>query len=153
MKRDKQPKIVERIDVAARLAGISDDMARRAKRLACPAFKAGGRIDWQAMGQWCKDHAAELEIKGDQLGLKDQKLNEEVRKLRRANDVTEGKLILKTEFERELNEMAQAVQGVLLQGPQRLAPILAGLPATEIERHLIAWVDESIGKLSRGEAV
>jgi hypothetical protein len=77
---------------------------------------------------------------------------ERVRRLKLANDAREKTLILRSEFERELREMADAVTGVLTQGPQRLAPVVAGLSAIEVERHLVAWIDEAIGKLSRGES-
>lgn len=86
----KQPRIVEKIAAACALADVSEDMAKRAKSLGCPAFKAGNRIDWQELKDWCRENTEKLRIAGEKLSLRDQKLNEEIRKLKIANDEAEG---------------------------------------------------------------
>jgi hypothetical protein len=148
----KTPKIVEKIGAACHLAEVTEDVAKRAKSLGCPAFKAGNRIDWRELKKWCAANAEQLQITGDNLSLKDQKLNEEVRKLRRANDVAEGKLIAVATFEGEIRDMANAVQGVLNQLPSRFATELAGRTPPDIEQRSRVMIDEAIAKLSRGEA-
>lgn len=148
----KPPKIVEKISAACHLAEVSDDVAKRAKSLGCPAFKAGNRIDWKELKDWCAQNAEALKVSGENLSLKDQKLNEEVRKLRRANDVSEGKLVARAVFETEIRDMANAVQGVLNQLPGRFATELAGRTPADIEIRSRVMVDEAIAKLSRGES-
>lgn len=148
----KQPKIVEKMSAACTLADISEDVGKRAKSLGCPAFKAGNRIDWKQLKKWCAANPDKLKIAGDNLSLKDQKLNEEVRKLRRANDVAEEKLIPASLFETEIRDMANAVQGVLNQLPGRFATELAGRTPADIESRSRLMIDEAISKLSRGES-
>lgn len=149
----KAQKIVEKIGAACHLSGVTEDVAKRAKSLGCPAFKAGNRIDWKELKAWCAVNSDKLAIQGDNLSLKDQKLNEEVRKLRRSNDVAEEKLIAKALFETEIRMMAEACQGVLYGGIDSLAVATAGQTATANHSLLTAWVDEAVGKLSRGEKI
>lgn len=153
----RPPRIVERIEAAVNLANaagaqITVAIAKRAKSLGCDAFKAGNRIDWQELKDWCAANTDSLKVDGDNLELKDQKLNEEVRKLRRLNDIAEEKLIPVLTHEGEIRAMANAVQGVLLAMPSRLAPDLAGNTIPVIESKMKAAVYEAIGKLSRGES-
>lgn len=147
----KTPKIVEKLSAAATLANVPEDVAKRAKSLGCPAFKAGNRIDWKQLKVWCAENSDKLKIDGDNISLKDQKLNEEVRKLRRANDVAEGKLIASAVFESEIRQMAEACQGVLYSGIDSLAVATAGQTATVNHALITAKIDEAIAKLSRGE--
>lgn len=130
------------------------DVLKRMKALGCDAFEPGNRVDWKKAKAWfaIPENSERAKISGDNLSLKDQKLNEEVRKLRRSNDVAEGKLILASVFESEIRDMANAVQGVLNQMPGRFATELAGRTPSEIEIRSRIVVDEAIGKLSRGEA-
>lgn len=90
LKSSKQPRIVEKIAAACNLAEVSEDIAKRAKSLGCPAFKAGNRIDWLELKEWCAANTEKLKIAGERLSLRDQKLNEEIRKLKIANDEAEG---------------------------------------------------------------
>lgn len=148
----KAPKIVERMEAAATLADVTVAIAKRAKALGCPAFKAGNRIDWKELKEWCKDNADKLTISGSDLSLKDQKTNEEVRKLRRVNDVADEKLMLVAAHQSEIREMANAAMGVLYPRIDALAVATAGQTAVYNHAILTAWVDEAVGKLSRGES-
>lgn len=121
------------------------------KAMGCDAFEPGNRIDKAKALAFFNEHAEELKATGDNLSLKDQKLNEEIRKLKRSNDVAEAKLILKTELEREIREMANAAQGVLYSQIDSLAVSTAGQTAARNHALITAWVDEAVGKLSRGE--
>jgi len=153
-------RLVETMQAAAALVGdaIGCDkgsavqIVRRAKDAGCEAFLQGSRIDVGLLIPWIKENPDKLKVDGSDLSLKDQKLNEEVRKLRRANDLAESKLIPVLTMQAEIRSMAQAVQGVLLQIPARLAPDLAGHTIANIEAKLKAAVYEAIGKLSRGES-
>jgi hypothetical protein len=130
------------------------DVLKRMKALGCDAFEPGNRVDWKKAKAWfaIPENAEMVTIQGDNLSLKDQKLNEEVRKLRRSNDVAEEKLIAKAMFETEIRMMAEACQGVLYGGIDSLAVATAGQTATANHSLLMAWVDEAVGKLSRGES-
>jgi hypothetical protein len=143
--------IVESLPAAATLANTSIDVVRCAKKMACPAFERGNRINVPVLIQWLRENADRLKVTGDQLSLKDQKLNEEVRRLRRNNDEEEGIRMLRADHEAEIRTMAEAVQGVLYSRIDNLSVETAGGTATQNHAKITAWVDEAVGKLSRAE--
>ena len=149
---DAKRRIVESISAAAILCETTEAVVKHAKKMGCSAFEPGNRIDVPALRKWLKSNSAKLEIKGDNLSLKDQKLNEEVRKLRRANDIAEGKFTLITAHEAEIQEMADSVTGVVVGMADRHAVSLAGQPVVEVHARLTAIAKEVIGKLSMGES-
>src|SRR5687767_10618396 len=85
-------RVVESIPAAAEILRIDQDTVKKAKRLGCPAFKAGSRIAVEELRKWISQNEAKLKASGDNLSLKDQKLNEEIRKLRIANDLKESRV-------------------------------------------------------------
>lgn len=123
------------------------------KALGCDAFEPGNRIDWKKAKAWfaIPENAESVTIKGDNLSLKDQKTNEEVRKLRFANDIKEGKFILASVMQAEIKQMADAVQGVLYPRIDSLAVDTAGQTASHNHGLITRWVDDAVSKLSRGE--
>lgn len=66
---------------------------KRAKEMACPAFRPGNRINLDELKKWIAEHSEELKTVA--LSLKDQKLNEEIRKLKIANDSKEKLVVLR----------------------------------------------------------
>jgi hypothetical protein len=144
--------IVESLPAAANLLKTDIVVIKRAKNLGCPAFKPGNRIDVEELRAWIKEHTEELKATGDALDLKDQKLNEEIRKLKRINDQGDKKLILITDHETEIREMSSAVQKAMYALPAR-APELAGLSVPDIEQKLTAWMDEVVMNLGKGETI
>lgn len=97
-KNPTKRRIVESIPAAAAICKATEDVVKRAKKLGCPAFEAGNRIDVALLSKWLKENNEEMIVKGDNISLKDQKLNEEIRKLRIANDGKEKLVILKSQI-------------------------------------------------------
>lgn len=65
----------------------------RAKDAGVDAFTANGTVDVDMVSAWIEANRKELEATVGELPLKDQKVFEEVRKLRLVNDVRAGKLV------------------------------------------------------------
>lgn len=63
--------------------------------MGCPAFKARGSIDERELVKFIEEHKSELTSSG--VALRDQKLTEEIRKLRIRNDREDSRLVLKSE--------------------------------------------------------
>ncbi len=73
--------------------GLSIDALKAAKAKGCPAFKSGGRVDGEMFQQWIKDNPDAFEAGQEAMSLKEQKISEEIRKLRIANDAKERALV------------------------------------------------------------
>lgn len=123
------------------------------KRAGCDAFEIGNRIDWKRAKEWfaVPENAESVTPKGENLPLKDQKTVEEIRKLRRNNDRDDGKLMPIVDHQKEIREMAEAVQGVLYGNIDSLSVSTAGQTAVKNHELLTKWADEAVGKLSKGE--
>lgn len=65
----------------------------KAKDSGVDAFTANGTVDVDKVSAWIEANQKELESTADQLPLKEQKIAEEIRKLRLANDQKEGRLV------------------------------------------------------------
>lgn len=77
---------------AAATSGQAIGLFKRAKQLGAPGFK-GSRVCPELVLKFIAQHADQFTLSGPNLDLKDQKLNEEIRKLRLANDIKEGKFV------------------------------------------------------------
>ena len=77
---------------AAASLGVSWELVRWASDQGCPAFDQG-RVKMMVLRAWLGQHAHEWKGAGADGTLKDQKLTEEVRKLRIANDTKMGTLV------------------------------------------------------------
>jgi hypothetical protein len=140
--------IVESIPAAATLLNVSAEVVKKAKQLGCSAFKPGNRINVEDLRKWIAENAELVKAHGEELSLKDQKLNEEVRKLKRINDEGDKKLIPISRHENEIREMSSEVQKRMYSLPPR-APELAGLSVPDIEARLTAWMDEVVSALGK----
>lgn len=78
---------------AASGENISYDLVKKAKEHGCKAFR-DSRVHGEELRKFIAEHEEELKSEG--ISRKDQKMDEEIRKLRIANDKNEGKSILKT---------------------------------------------------------
>ena len=141
-------RIVESIQAAASLINASVAVVKRAKELGCGAFKQGNRIDIEELRKWVSENLERLPITGGDISLKEQKLNEEIRKLKLQNDEKEKKLVPITKHEGEIREMSNEVRKCMYALPSR-APELAGLPVPDIEIRLTAWMDEVVQALGK----
>jgi hypothetical protein len=79
------------IAFAAAALKCSETILKNAKRMGCKAFKARGSIDEKELVKFIAEHDKELTTGG--VALRDQKMAEEIRKLRIRNDKDEGKLV------------------------------------------------------------
>lgn len=64
-----------------------------AKDAGVPAFSANGTVDLEPVRRWVKEHQRELEADAGNLSLREQKLVEEVRRLRLMNDTEERMVV------------------------------------------------------------
>jgi predicted transcriptional regulator len=108
-------RIVESIPAAAALLGCEPELVKRAKRLGCPAFKPGNRIAVEELRKWIAGNADELKATGDNVSLKDQKLNEEIRKLRIANDRADKLVVNKQAVKGVINACVERIRHFLEQ--------------------------------------
>lgn len=65
----------------------------KAKDSGVDAFTANGTVDVDKVSAWITEHQKELEATSDNVSLKDQRLIEQIRKDRLANDQKEGRLV------------------------------------------------------------
>jgi hypothetical protein len=98
--------------------GLTDtqalDLVKRAKDGGCAAFDQRGCIDMQILKKWIGDNREALSVPAP-MSLKDQKLNEEIRKLKIANDNKEGRLIDRSKGLEVLGRMAERMRKALEQ--------------------------------------
>src|SRR5690348_13587971 len=88
-------------------------LVKKAKDSGCLAFDQRGCVDMAVLKKWIVENKDSL-VKGD-LSLKDQKLNEEIRKLRIANDLKEKELIRRSLVIDAHAKMAEQVRKLLEQ--------------------------------------
>jgi len=86
-------KVFDSMKAAAASLGLNMRVLKRAKASGCQAFR-GGRVYADELQQWVRENAELVRAANSGGGdLKEQKTTEEVRKLRLANDLKEGRLI------------------------------------------------------------
>ena len=74
--------------------GVDPEVVKRASDLGCPAF-SGGRVHRATFKKWIADHPSELLAATGSKGLRDEVLKQQARRLRLANDLKEGRLVLR----------------------------------------------------------
>lgn len=123
----KKTQIVESLPAAAAICKIDIDLVKRAKRLGCPAFKPGNRIDTGELKKWIAENADRLKI-AEALSLKDQKTNEEIRKLRIKNDRDEKLVVLKSKGIPIIEQICSQIHVLMEQKLENEYPsVVAGL--------------------------
>jgi hypothetical protein len=80
---------------AAAAMGISIDAIKYAKRSGCDAIRGNGSINAAKLTDWIQENGNSL--RDEDQPLRDQKVAEEVRKLKRQNEYEEGLLVSKSE--------------------------------------------------------
>jgi len=100
-------KLYDSMASASGASGISVDLLKRAKRAGCPMFK-GSRVNINGLQKWISDNQDKIKSATESDTLKEQKLSEEVRKLKLANDIKERLLVQKF-------EVASAIRRALAQ--------------------------------------
>jgi hypothetical protein len=98
---------------AAAGMGVSLSILKEAKAMGCEGFKVRGSVDEKQVRAFIAEHHEELSKSGT--NLRDQKIAEEVRKLRIKNDRDETKLIPVEDVCRVHAEMLARVDAILEQ--------------------------------------
>jgi hypothetical protein len=125
-------RIVESIPAAAALLGCEPELVKRAKRLGCPAFKPGNRIAVEELRKWIAESSEALRSTGENVSRKDLKLDEEIRKLRIANDLKEKELIKRSLVIEAHAKTAERIRKLLEQKLENEDPALvAGLDVAQ----------------------
>jgi hypothetical protein len=133
------------IAAAASSLNVSETILKNAKRMGCKAFKARGSVDEAELLKFIAEHEKELTTGG--VALRDQKMTEEIRKLRIVNDRGEGKLVLKSEVLADGHKFAAWQKDYLSQKLIKEYPsVVAGLDvagAVAYGRRVVAAICES----------
>lgn len=98
---------------AAAAMGLSLSILKEAKEMGCAGFKARGSVDEKQVRAFIAEHHEKLSKSGT--SLRDQKIAEEVRKLRLKNDRDEAKLIPVEDVRQIHAEILARVDGILEQ--------------------------------------
>lgn len=98
--------------------------------------------------QNCEKEAISANLDSDISDLKKWDIYERARKGKIANDLKDGKTILKSQHETEIAEMSSECQKVLYAIPSR-APEIAGLSVPEIETRLQLMIDQAVACLGK----
>lgn len=137
-----KPDLYDSMASAASGEGISLELVRRAKRAGCDAFR-GSRVDGEKLRHFIAAHADLAPAGGDD--LKEQKLTEEVRKLRIRNDRDESKVVLRIEIAQKLRTCLGRMRGVIEQKIiNEFASKVAGMEPAQIRIEAKKSCDEAM---------
>lgn len=132
MTRKSTSRVFESLAAASAVLDVPVPILRAAKAKGAPHFKIGNRIreveNGVTLKAWIADHADDLKAAGENLSLKDQKTNEEIRKLKLANDLKEGALVSRLAVQSSVSKTAEAIKSFLTQKLENEYPsAVAGL--------------------------
>jgi hypothetical protein len=105
--------VVENQTAAANALGCDPELIKRARKMNCPACLPGGRYNIPELRQWIAEHEAELKAAGVSGSKREQKLDEEIRKLRIANDEKEKLVVLKAWVAGKNRDLADKFKTIL----------------------------------------
>lgn len=92
----KSVTILENQTAAAHALKTDPEVIKRARSMNADGCLPGGRYDIPKLRKWIAENETLLKVEGEKLTLREQKLNEEIRKLRIANDERERKVVSRT---------------------------------------------------------
>lgn len=118
MDKKSRSHTVEGQEAAASALGFSDveegvKVVANARRLNLPGCLPGGRYHIPTLRKSIAKNAEILKAKGEKISLKDQKTNEEIRKLRIANDAKERLVVLKTAIIARDSKLAEKFKAIV----------------------------------------
>lgn len=109
----KGKRVFDSMAAAAGALGVSKDTLRAAKESPDGAkIFRGSRVDEEEFLKWAEQHQIETSP-GDVLTLRDQKIAEEIRKLKIRNDKDAGKLIARVEVAAAIRRALASVAGII----------------------------------------
>ena len=136
------------IAAAASALGVSESLIKQAKRMGCAAFPARGSVEERPLVQFIAEHRKELESGG--VALRDQKLSEEIRKLRIKNDKDEKLVVPRAVIASAFAEWAAAVRKTNIRRLVEEWPsMVAGLEIPQIRIKGRQVCDEHMAHLQR----
>lgn len=119
------PKRAASMKAAASMLNFPMTWISMAKAAGCHGFNAKGSVLLKPVREWILENQTKLESVADQLPLREQKLAEEVRKLRLRNDREESELVkrawVRERFNRYRGEIAAYRSKAESEHPVRLA--------------------------------
>lgn len=116
---------------AAAVSGQPLELFKKAKRLGAPGFK-GSRVSAELVLKFVAENPEKFTTPAGCADLKDQKLNEEVRKLRLSNDQKEAKLVPRAAGAEAIRKTIGLVGPILEQKLQNELPtVMAGIDPSQ----------------------
>jgi hypothetical protein len=112
-KPPKLQSVVENQTAAANALGVDPELIKRARKMNCPACLPGGRYNVPQLRKWMAEHGNELKASGPSSSKREQKLDEEIRKLRIANDEKERLVVQKAWIAGKNRDLAEKFKGIL----------------------------------------
>jgi phage terminase Nu1 subunit (DNA packaging protein) len=150
-KTEKRTRVFDSMASASSITGISIDSLRNMKERGCPAFR-GSRVHEDSLYQWMDEHGADIEASADGAPLKDQKLAEEIRKLRIKNDRDEGKLVSRESVAASIRRILGPAAQILTKKIENEWPsAVAGQEVPAIRIYGKRLVDDIMGKFKELE--
>lgn len=123
--RPRNPNQAVGLPAAAAMLGYPVEWIKAAKHAGVPGFAANGRVPLKETKEWIEANKDKLSAPQNPSNLKEQKLAEEVRKLKIANDLKQSKLVEVSwvcERMAELGGRFNTIEAeVLKEAPQRQA--------------------------------
>lgn len=131
--QDRQDRQFDSMGQAAAALGVGMEVLKSAKRAGCGAFRPGGRVQEKQLLAFIKEHGSELSTGSDSGSLKDQKIKEEIRKLKIKNDRDEKLSVLKTEVASSIRRCLSKITPMLEQKLINEYPtVVSGLGVAEV---------------------
>jgi hypothetical protein len=101
--------IVPTISTAAKLLDVTSRTVRNWRQQGCPGFTPDGRVDVDQVARWADEKREE---RYGPTGAREEKLREEIRKLRIANDAREGRLVERAWVAERIQRAAGELNGL-----------------------------------------
>jgi hypothetical protein len=127
----KSPESYDTMKQAAAGMGLNLSTLKKAKAAGCSAFR-GSRVYRKELEAWLKEHKDEIVTTASKEDVQIEKLLEEVRKLRIANDLKEKELVRRSLVIEAHAKMAEQVRKLLEQKLENEYPgLVAGLDVAQ----------------------
>lgn len=117
-----KPRTFDSIQAAATALKLPRRVIQNAKRAGCDAFQ-GSRVREAELIAWLSEHPDAIDAASDD--PRDEKLREEIRKLRIANDAKEGRLIERAWMAERVQRCAGRYNAARARWEAELPPIIA----------------------------
>lgn len=145
-KPESLPKRAASMKAAASMLNFPMTWISIAKASGCAGFNAKGSVLLKPVRDWILENQTKLESTADQLPLREQKLAEEVRRLRIRNDKDAGKLVEVAYIEHQDAACCSNWHAARIKVEQEWPPRLAGKDIPEC-RTILRELTSEIGRI------